>query len=1007
LNESADQVELVSDGGVTTNRLGALAPGLHTISLSITGAFQVIVFKVSPLGFLTPIAANKAAVLQISQDALPTRFNSPRGLAVNTDPVSPNFGRVYVANSVAGTATNTQFGPTRQLGDGLYGLNSDLSDATGQGDSARTCGLRFTNSDLVPSRLTVGSNNFLYVCDPSEETGSLYQVAPDLAPNSGVSLLGGPPSGEFPVGLIRNHGGISAAVVTGALENTNLTAYVLDNDLQIDPNTTLRTMLNSLWIHEIYEVPGSPGFPGLVLRSAWLGLTPQLVDLSQGTNYLFYVTAYRSERNDRAGLYVVSRFGEMRWNSLDQSRLLSAPAADDLLGGAGGIAIHPNYGTLAVMNQDTNIITLLRLKQGLPDLAGRLELTAFPSTPGVFCDVSFDAAGNLYAISAGAQALRVFSPGGATTAITGSDGSFTMIRPPSVSVSAPVTTVREAPLAQTAFTLHRTGDLTSELQVSFEFGGSAGSGIDYQAPPLTATFPAGAKHLDVPLLILDDELPELPETITLHLLGTSFYDVCDGASATLVIADDDPPLVQIRAVQTNAHERFAATQLQFELERLGDTNSAFSIGYALDAGTARPELDFGSPNGAPISYTVRFAPGQARATLTFVPKDDAEVEPTESVIVGLLQDIHPVLDVPMQATGWITDDDSAPMPVASVAFAEDFEDTTRAGDWLVRFGANNGIFDAYVGFGADYSLLGVPPSPGSALGKNGGLVLEVNKTNSTPGGSCGINLYPQSFTIGGDFALRFDLFMSLGPFARAEQALAGINHSGQLTNRVTQSFDPVGTSRGGDGLWVALSGEDADTNTCVAYSFPSPLTPAIAITNRAASEMREMFPSPPYASAGEPGVELSSLGEWTQVELSQARGMVTLRLNNRVVYSFTNNTAFTNGMLMLGLNDPFDSIGLGGAEGNFVVFDNVRVYTYDPAIRSVAVSSNFVNIEFVSPAAGSVTDFRVESSMEFSRSTSWREEETATITATLTGFSAQVPRAAPARYYRIKLLRGG
>ena len=45
-------------------------------------------------------------------------------------------------------------------------------------------------------------------------------------------------------------------------------------------------------------------------------------------------------------------------------------------------------------------------------------------------DVAFDAAGNLYVVSSSTETLKIWSPGGQTVAITGSDGSFRLIPEP-------------------------------------------------------------------------------------------------------------------------------------------------------------------------------------------------------------------------------------------------------------------------------------------------------------------------------------------------------------------------------------------------------------------------------------------------------------------------------------------------------------------------------------------------------------------------------------------------
>ena len=82
LNESADSVKVISAGGTVTNDLGALAAGVHTFPLSVTGPYEIEVFKVSQPGFISPIGVNRAGVLQISTDTNLVRFNNPRGVAV-------------------------------------------------------------------------------------------------------------------------------------------------------------------------------------------------------------------------------------------------------------------------------------------------------------------------------------------------------------------------------------------------------------------------------------------------------------------------------------------------------------------------------------------------------------------------------------------------------------------------------------------------------------------------------------------------------------------------------------------------------------------------------------------------------------------------------------------------------------------------------------------------------------------------------------------------------------
>ncbi len=51
-------------------------------------------------------------------------------------------------------------------------------------------------------------------------------------------------------------------------------------------------------------------------------------------------------------------------------------------------------------------------------------------TGGTIRDVAFDAAGNLHVVSSSSETLRIYTPGGDWLAVTGSDGSFTLIPEP-------------------------------------------------------------------------------------------------------------------------------------------------------------------------------------------------------------------------------------------------------------------------------------------------------------------------------------------------------------------------------------------------------------------------------------------------------------------------------------------------------------------------------------------------------------------------------------------------
>ena len=1004
LNEPADNVKIVFANGSLTNDLGALPAGWNSFALGITGTVHVVVFKAGPAGFLTPIAPHRGAVLQISPDSPATRFFSPRGVAVNTHPASPHFGRIYVANATSGTVSNGMSGSPRTVGDGVYVLNPDFTDALAQGDEPLTGGLGFAiGQDLAPYRLTIGEDGNLYVCDFSDTNGGLYVVNADLAPGSGTNVLGGPAGSLFPVGNFRVHGSISAAVVQGSLAASNLVAYVIDEDLQTDRADPARTMLNSLWRHNLRDaVPGLPfDTPDIIIAAPWVGFASQIMDLSRGINGFFYVNTYRSPGTDWGGLYVHGPSGSPLWNSLAATRAyLDDPTAVDLLRATGGGDVSPNGDFAAVINLETSGIIVLPLIDGLPDLTNRLAFDGFPGITGTQGrDVAFDAAGNVYAISSGAQALRAFSPGGRTTAITGSDGTFQVIRPPVVSVTTSPSLIVEGG-GTSVFSISRSGDTNSILTVAYTLSGSATRVLDYIVSGEAVSFallPPGATNLEILVASVDDTLSEPAETVTITLLGSTEYDV-GNASAMMTIVDNDPAVVTVSTVDGRAYERLGADTLTFLFQRVGETNSELLIDYGFVGGTAELERDFTGAGGVGLPARIALSAGQLSGSLSVAPLDDLEPETNETVRVAIFPGASPYLiGTPNNAIGIIVDNERPP---TAVLFSDDL-DTETSANWITRFGANNGLFDAEIRWGFDYGTLNIPPAPNSTNSSTRGVFVQVNKTNGAAGGSAAVNLYPAGHSFSGNYALRFDMLLSFGESSTTEHALAGLNHSGWVTNRVTQSTDANQTTRGGDGVFVAIETDGTDNRAWAAYSVPNAASVPVLLTNRAAADLAWVVPSPPYAVAGSPGVGPSEAKTWAEVELGQQDGVITLKVNGGVIYSFTNTTGFERGNIMIGQSDQFDSIGSGGTNGNFVIFDNVRVVTGDLSVTKIELSQDGqVQIDFVTPP-GQPVNFRLQSSADLSP-ISWSDENSAVLGTTSQGFRFVVRSNGGVRFYRIR-----
>jgi hypothetical protein len=995
LNESADGVLVVSGGGAVTNDLGALDAGLHTFALTVSGPFEVHVTKSSPPGFITPISANRGAVLQIGTDTNSTRFNQPRGLVVNTDPASPYFGRIYVSN---GASTNTPF--ARPVGDGIYVLNPDMTDALGQGDSALTGGLDFsTGGAVTPYRLSIGQDGNLYIADWSDSTGSLYMTDPDVSVGSGTNILGGPTGSPFPVTATRTHGSIAAAVVEGSLATGDLTAYVIDEDLQIDRASTTQNQRNSVWRHDIGGTLPSPAdvMPTLLRQGGadWVSFASQTMDLHRGTNGYFYVFNYRSTGNDRSSVTVLATNGtDVLFSSLPASRtFLGDQLANDLLRATGGGAVSPNGDYIALINIETNGLTVVPLIDGVPDITNRLVFHGMGVTTAQGRDVAFDKAGNLYAVSQGAGLLRAFSPGGTSTAITGSDGTFRMLLPANVNVVPEDSQGYEEATDTISFKISRTGSTSEALTVNLTWSGTASNGVDYASPPETVVIPAGQSEVIVTVTPIDDAVAELTETVILNLGVSPDYNLGTPANATGTISDNEAPVVlRITPSDTNAFERFPSDTLAFTITRLGNTNTSQFVLFGF-AGSATLDTDY-TPR---VLEAFLIPEGVVSTNYLLHPVDDSVFEGDETVTVSLVPNDYQVDSTAASASGRIREDEYPPQ---TPIFSDDFNVDTSSNNWTLMFWSSNNIPDYTVDWAFDYGAFGIPPAPGSLGLDTLGVRISVNKTEGTPTGAAAVNLYPTNRTFSGDYVLRFDLYLQYGTVATTEHALAGINHSGLITNRISQSA--TNSIREADGIWIAIENDGSANREWAAYTSTNANSVPRLITNRTAAAVATLVPSPPYAVAGSPGNLASSTNKtWATVELSQTNGVVTLAVNKNVIYRFTNTFGFDSGTIMIGYNDQFDS---AGSTDTFAIFDNVRVERLgnpvtDTDITSITISGNNVLLDF--DASGQASDFHIESTPTLSPP-AWAEETGATVAPLASGFRATVPVNGTMRFYRVR-----
>lgn len=223
LNDDASSVtlNLIKDGKVVkTIDLGPQARGTNTVGFDAHGVADGD-YAWSITASADPIT-EEPVQFSVNGDPLLEIANT-RSVAVDRNPASPWFGRVY-ATSIA---ANGKKG-ARQ-GTGIYVLDAALTDVAGQGNTPFQGGQTWSGNSS-PMRLAVAENGDVYVCDWSDGHSGVWVMDPSN-PAEFRTVFGGTRNGDglASEGAARIHGSIVDLCVTGS--GAGLQLYTADEDL--------------------------------------------------------------------------------------------------------------------------------------------------------------------------------------------------------------------------------------------------------------------------------------------------------------------------------------------------------------------------------------------------------------------------------------------------------------------------------------------------------------------------------------------------------------------------------------------------------------------------------------------------------------------------------------------------------------------------------------------------------------------------------------------------------
>jgi len=995
LNENADNVKIISSNGAITNDLGAGFKGLTVTNLPIgSGLIKVMVTRFAPLAYT--LISDDRFIDTNHGDVYVNKFEQPRGIVVNKNPASPSFGRIYVANG-RGQANTAD--PVRTTYQGIYMINSDDTVALDTGVTPSTAGLQFTAGNTVsPFRLSIGKDdNLLYLCDDSDPSGGLWVTDLDVATNSTATNVFWQ-IGDLGFGA-TNHGSIYTAVVEGTFSGGSLKIFTMDEDL---------TPVNTPWRYDVNSGPYPSTSAQISLGQP--AMANATIDLVKGgsSNYL-----YASQNNRNIGpatapsIRVFTADGTTITNSLDASRqYLGNPSAADLLQNTTALDISPDGTTLALLRGSTfGSVLLVPLTNGVFNFAATNSFSlGVGSTNDNNRDIAFDAAGNLYSLNTQNEWMRIFSKGGASVAITGTDGTFILSVPPQVvGVTATTAIANEQGPVNGVFTITRTGDTSIPLTINYTVAGTATSSSDYTALPGSLTFPAGASSTNITVQVINDSEPELTETVILNITTSTNYGIST-ASATVSILDNEATEVSIALAQAENRllEGYSASTLGFQLTRRGLITPALTVNLSY-SGTATPGADYNAPTTASIGS------GVATALITLTPIDDELYEGTETINVSVATGTGYALGATNTASAVIIDDD---YPSGVVLFSDNFE-TDSSANWITN--SNDGFIDSATDFAYDYSQLFVPPVPGGSSTR--GLRFRLNEQTGAPRNA--VSASPLNLILPTDYRLKFKAWINYnGPMFNG-----GGGSTMHLTAGVGTTPDHANAAfyAASDGIWFDSDGDGGSTtltgdlNAYIANTLEDDLSGVYADTNAGPRDTTTAYysiwggiPAPAAQLANFPGQtgvsQPGNMGEaWHTFVITKATNAVSLVIDGIPIATVPADATPLSTNVFVGFEDLFAGVSDNPAM-SFVLIENLRVETFVSApilITNIKIAGANVEITFSGPATAVAADFQLQSSATVNGT--YVDDNSAIVTSLSSGlFKATTALNGPARFYRIR-----
>jgi MYXO-CTERM domain-containing protein len=379
LNQDASSV-VIDRWGDSSLDLGALTRGTYSFSVGSGTGFDIAVGSSAAAGWSQ----------YIPDDTL-TSFYSPCGVSINTNPASPNFGKVYISETQTAT---TGFG--RSVTSGIYMLNADASDA-GWADGGVDWTAAGTSS---PFKSTIGPDGCLYVADYSNDLA--YGFSADMSVATQLIDASNKTAGQY----------VECIWVEGTQAGGDRAIYLVDSHYLDGRRGLIRYDLGA----------GDTAAPSDVgtqwIGPDYFGFYPR--DVARDSSGDWYMNQYRYSPDQAPALTKFDGAGTIPLGD-DPAEVLWESDISQYTG-AYCLAINEDAGIIAYGHYYTGEVFIF-------DMATGAFIESFDAGSRIR-ELAFDAAGNLVTGDNSIEWVRFWSPGGDWLATTSSDGTFTLIPEP-------------------------------------------------------------------------------------------------------------------------------------------------------------------------------------------------------------------------------------------------------------------------------------------------------------------------------------------------------------------------------------------------------------------------------------------------------------------------------------------------------------------------------------------------------------------------------------------------